>query len=192
MDAGRREWLPHSGAEQGWSHSGYEDPTGRRCGAKIPLAVQPVKPHGKRHPQLLMDSRHRRHDTEARLSHRGAAQGRYCKLLCKRCALCVSRRRERPQGAAGNASLARRHGGHGGDGHGSVYESAGPAGDRHPAPRGAVDSGYPVLPMYMEPALQGRGRLSAGLDETKDGLKKGIAYDKYYEFSGHPWRSQRR
>ena len=83
MDAGRRKRISHSGTEQGWSHSGYEDPTGRRCGAKIPLAVQPVKPHGKRHPQLLMDPRHRRHDTEARLSHRGAAQGRYCKLFCK-------------------------------------------------------------------------------------------------------------
>ena len=172
MDAGRREWLPHSGAEQGWSHSGYEDPTGRRRGAKIPLAVQPAEPHGKRDPQLFVDTRHRRHHAEARLSHRGAAQGRYCKLLCKRCALCVSRRRKCPQGAAGNALVARRHGGHGGDGHGSVYKSAGPAGDRHFAPRGAVDSGYPVLSMYLEPALQGCGRLSAGLDETKDGLER--------------------
>ena len=50
---------------------------------KIPLAVQPVKPHGKRRPQLFVDTRHRRHHAEARLSHRGAAQGRYCKLFCK-------------------------------------------------------------------------------------------------------------
>lgn len=107
-----------------------------------------------------------------RNAYRGAAQGRYCKLLCKRCALCVSRRRERPQRTAGNAPVARRHGGHGGDGHGSVYKSAGPAGDRHPAPRGAVDSGYPVLSMYLEPAIQGRGRLPAGLDETKNGLER--------------------
>ena len=107
-----------------------------------------------------------------RNAYRGAAQGRYCKLLCKRCALCVSRRRERPQGTAGNAPVARRHRGHGGDGHGSVYESAGPAGNHHLAPRGAVDSGHPVLSMYLEPALQGRGRLSAGLDETKDGLER--------------------
>ena len=98
MDACRRERISHSGAEQGWSHSGYEDPTGRRCGAKIPLAVQPAEPHGKRHPQLFVDPRHRRHHEEACLSHRGTAQGRYCKLLCKRCALCVSRRRECPQG----------------------------------------------------------------------------------------------
>lgn len=35
-----------------------------------------------------------------RNAYRGAAQGRYCKLLCKRCALCVSRRRERPQRTA--------------------------------------------------------------------------------------------
>ena len=127
-----------------------------------------------------------------RNAYRGAAQGRYCKLLCKRCALCVSRRRERPQRTAGNALVARRHGGHGGDGHGSVYKSAGPAGSLRAAPRGAVDSGHPVLSMYLEPAIQGCGRLSAGLDETKDGLKKGIAYDKYYKFSGHPWRRQRR
>lgn len=32
--------------------------------------------------------------------------------------------------------------------------------------------GIRVLSMYLEPALQGRGRLSAGLDETKDGLKE--------------------
>ena len=107
----------------------------------------------------------------APISPRGRSR-RYCKLLCKRCALCVSRRRKCPQGAAGNALVARRHGGHGGDGHGSVYKSAGPAGDRHFAPRGAVDSGYPVLSMYLEPALQGCGRLSAGLDETKDGLER--------------------
>ena len=77
-----------------------------------------------------------------------------------------------PTGAAGNAPVARRHRGHGGDGHGSVYESAGPAGDRHPAPQGAVDPGHPVLSMYLEPAIQGRGRLPAGLDETKDGLER--------------------
>ena len=107
-----------------------------------------------------------------RNAYRGAAQGRYCKLLCKRCALCVSRRRERPQRTAGNAPVARRHGGHGGDGHGSVYKSAGPAGDRHPAPRGAIDSGHPVLSMYLESTIQGCGRLSVGLDETKDGLER--------------------
>ena len=84
----------------------------------------------------------------------------------------MSRRRERPQRVAGNTPVARRHRGHGGDGHGSVYKSAGPAGDSHPAPRGAVNSGHPVLSMYLEPALQGRGRLSAGLDETKDGLER--------------------
>ena len=170
MDACRRERISHSGAEQGWSHSGYEDPTGQRRGAKVPLAVQPAEPHGKRDPQLFVDTRHRRHHAEARLSHRGAAQGRYCELLRKRCALCVSRRRECPQGAAGTAPVARRHGGHGGDGHGSVYKSAGLAGNHHPAPRGAVDSGHPVLSMYLEPTIQGCGRLSAGLDETKDGL----------------------
>ena len=186
MDAGRREWIPHSGAEQGRLDPGHEDPAGRRCGAKIPLAVQPVKLHGKRHPQLFVDSRHRRHHTEARLSHRGAAQGRYCKLLCKRCALCVSRRRERPQGTAGNALVARRHGGHGGDRHGSVYKSAGPAGDRHPAPRGAVDSGHPVLSMYLEPAIQGCGRLSAGLDETKDGLKRGRLFPRAGQRNAQP------
>ena len=111
-------------------------------------------------------------ESAERNAYRGAAQGRYCKLLCKRCALCVSRRRECPQGAAGNALVARRHGGHGGDGHGSVYKSAGPEGDRHPAPRGAIDPGHPVLSMYLEPALQGCGRLSAGLDKTKDGLER--------------------
>ena len=37
MDAGRCEWVPHSGAEQGRPDSGHEDPAGRRCGAKIPL-----------------------------------------------------------------------------------------------------------------------------------------------------------
>lgn len=98
MDAGRREWISHSGAEQGRSDSRHEDPAGRRRGTKIPLAVQPVEPHGKRCTQLFVDSRHRRRHTEARLSHRGAAQGRYCELLRKRCALCVSRRRECPQG----------------------------------------------------------------------------------------------
>ena len=46
MDAGRREWISHSGAEQGRLDSGHEDPAGRRCGAKIPLAVQPAEPHG--------------------------------------------------------------------------------------------------------------------------------------------------
>ena len=46
MDAGRREWISHSGAEQGRLDPGHEDPTGRRCGAKIPLAVQPAEPHG--------------------------------------------------------------------------------------------------------------------------------------------------
>ena len=172
MDAGRRKRISHSGAEQGWVHSGYEDPAGRRRGAKVPLAVQPAEPHGKRCTQLFVDTRHRRHHAEARLSHRGAAQGRYCELFCKRCALCVSRRRERPQRTAGNALVARHHRGHGGDGHGSVYESAGPAGNHHPAPRGAVNSGHPVLSMYLEPALQGCGRLSAGLDEAKDGLKE--------------------
>ena len=43
MDAGGREWISHSGAEQGWSHSGYEDPAGRRCGAKIPLSSRPSR-----------------------------------------------------------------------------------------------------------------------------------------------------
>ena len=57
------------------------------------------------------------------------------------------------KGTAGDAFIARRHGGHGGDGHGSVYKSAGPAGDRHPAPRGAVNSGHPVLSVYLEPAI---------------------------------------
>lgn len=66
MDADRCEWISHSGAEQGWSHSGYEDPTGRRCGAKIPLAVQPVKPHGKRCTQLFVDTRHRGDTTQKR------------------------------------------------------------------------------------------------------------------------------
>ena len=66
MDAGRREWISHSGAEQGWSHSGHEDPAGRRCGAKIPLAVQPAEPHGKRCTQLFVDTRHRGDTTQKR------------------------------------------------------------------------------------------------------------------------------
>ena len=66
MDADRCEWISHSGAEQGWSHSGYEDPTGRRCGAKIPLAVQPAEPHGKRCTQLFVDTRHRGDTTQKR------------------------------------------------------------------------------------------------------------------------------
>ncbi len=40
--------LSHSGAEQGRFDPRYEDPAGRRRGAKVPLAVQPVEPHGKR------------------------------------------------------------------------------------------------------------------------------------------------
>ena len=66
MDAGWRKRVPHSGAEQGWSHSGYEDPTGRRFGAKIPLAVQPAEPHGKRCTQLFVDTRHRGDTTQKR------------------------------------------------------------------------------------------------------------------------------
>lgn len=66
MDADRREWISHSGAEQGWSHSGHEDPAGRRCGAKIPLAVQPAEPHGKRCTQLFVDTRHRGDTTQKR------------------------------------------------------------------------------------------------------------------------------
>ena len=66
MDAGWRERISHSGTEQGWLDSGHEDPTGRRRGAKIPLAVQPAEPHGKRHPQLFVDTRHRGDTTEKR------------------------------------------------------------------------------------------------------------------------------
>lgn len=46
MDAGRCERLSHSGTEQQRLDPGHEDPAGRRCGTKIPLAVQPVKPYG--------------------------------------------------------------------------------------------------------------------------------------------------
>ena len=66
MDADRCEWISHSGAEQGRSDSRHEDPAGRRCGAKIPLAVQPAEPHGKRCTQLFVDTRHRGDTTQKR------------------------------------------------------------------------------------------------------------------------------
>lgn len=88
-----------------------------------------------------------------RNAYRGAAQGRYCKLFCEQCAFCVSRRRKCPQRTAGNTFIARRHRGHGGDGHGSVHKSTGSAGNHYSTPRGAVDPGHPVLSMYLEPAI---------------------------------------
>ena len=66
MDADRCEWLSYSGTEQGRPDSGHEDPAGRRRGAKVPLAVQPAEPHGKRCTQLFVDTRPRGDTTQKR------------------------------------------------------------------------------------------------------------------------------